>query len=89
MNREITSNLWPINGDVSSEAGNTQVTVTGIQSVPVVAVAMQGGEFMAYDVNIAKWNPHLRACVQVNNITVSDDPYISVNVVKPILVNGV
>jgi hypothetical protein len=88
MNREVTSNLWPLTGDVSTEAGSTSVTVTGINSIPVEAVTMQGGEAIVFDPNVASWTPRLQAVIQVNNVTISDDPYVSVNVVKPILVNG-
>lgn len=88
MNHEVTSTLWPLSGDVSSEAGSTIVTVTGINNRPVQDTVLQGGEAIVYDSNVGQWTPRLQASIQVNNVTVSDDALIAVNVVKPILING-
>lgn len=88
MNREITSTLWPFTGDAVTQAGSPTVTVVGINNVPVQAVTMQGGEYITYDPNNAYFIPKLRATIQVNNLTVSDDAEISVNVAKPVKVNG-
>jgi len=88
MNREITSSLWPLTGDVDAEAGNTLVRVIGIQGRTVDNPTLFGGEHIAYDPVTNHWIPFLEATIQVNGMTVSDDPYISVNVPKPVLVNG-
>ena len=88
MNHEITSTLWPLSGDVSSQAGSDLVTVIGLQGIPVKQVFLVGGEELVFDVNSNSWIPTIRAIIQVNNVTVSDDAYVSVNVSKPILVNG-
>jgi hypothetical protein len=88
MNREVTSSLWPLSGDVFSQAGSDIVKVTGLQGIPVKQVFLVGGEELIFDVNSNSWIPTIRAIIQVNNVTISDDAYISVNVLKPILVNG-
>lgn len=88
MNREITSNLWPLSGDVFTQAGSVDVTVTGLNNIPLESVTLAGGEAIVFDPNVASWTPRLQACIQVNNITISDDPYVSVNVAKPVLING-
>jgi hypothetical protein len=88
MNREVTSSLWPLSGDVSSQAGSDIVTVIGLQGIPIKQIFLQGGEEIMFDINSNQWIPTLRAIVQVNNVTVSNDAYVSVNVLKPILVNG-
>lgn len=92
MNREIVvpggAGVYPLQGDVTSTAGNNTVKVTGFQGVPVQYLTLLGGETYQYNPNVAAWQPILIATVQVNNITVSTDPYVSVNVTKPILVNG-
>ena len=92
MNREIAvpggAGVYPLTGDVASTAGNPQVRVTGLQGVPIAQPGFQGGEGLEYDINANNWVPTLRAAIQVNNLTVSDDPLISVNVANAILVNG-
>lgn len=94
MNREIVlagggAGVYPLTGDVTSNAGVAPVRVTGLQSVPIAVTGFQGGEVMEYDINTNNWTPTLRAAIQVNNVTVSDDYLITVNLSKPILVNGV
>lgn len=90
MNREIyPGGLYPLQGDVQSQAGNVNATVIGLQSVPIQSVSMFGGEVLEYNVNTNTWVPTLRATIQVNNVTVSDDPWISVNLAKSVTVNGV
>lgn len=92
MNREIVipsgAGIYPLIGDVSSTAGNPTVVVTGLQNTPVQDTFFEGGEVLAYNPNTNSWTPTLRAAIQVNNVTVSDDSIISVNVAKEILVNG-
>lgn len=92
MNREIVcpsgAGIYPLIGDVLSQAGNQLVTVAGIQGVPVLNTFMDGGEVLEYNINTHSWTPTLRAAIQVNNVTVSDDYFITVNVAKMVLVNG-
>jgi hypothetical protein len=92
MNREIAlpggAGIYPISGDVASTAGNPQVRVIGLQGVPITNPGFSGGEFLEYDINSNTWNPTLRASIQVNNDTASDDYLISVNVTPPVLVNN-
>lgn len=89
MNREIyPGGIYPLTGDVESQAGNQPVTVVGLQGIPVEQTFFDGGEYLEYNPNTHQWEPTLRASIQVNNITVSDDYLITVNVPKMVLVNG-
>jgi hypothetical protein len=53
MNREIVggggATIYPLVGDVTSTAGNTTVSVTGIQGIPVPPQFPTGGEVLTYD----------------------------------------
>jgi hypothetical protein len=90
VNREIfPGGIYPLAGDVTSTAGNATVTVTGIQGITVTPGFFQGGEVLEYSAATHSWTPILRAAIQVNGLTVSDDYLISVNVPKEVLVNGV
>jgi hypothetical protein len=40
--------LYPVTGDVQSATGSPQVTVTGIQQIPVVAQAPADGQILIY-----------------------------------------
>lgn len=55
MNREIVGGggaaIYPLVGDVTSTAGNTTVSVTGIQGIPVQPSFPIGGEVLTYDVS--------------------------------------
>lgn len=89
MNREVfPGGVYPLTGDVVSQAGHTTVQVVGLLGVPITSTFLNGGEVLEYNPNTNNWEPILRAAIQVNGITVSDDPLIAVNVSKPILVNG-
>jgi hypothetical protein len=89
MNREIyPGGIYPLQGDLLSQAGNTNVRVVGLEGIPIQVKGMFGGEVMEYNVNSNQWVPTLRATIQVNGVTVSDDPEVFVNLVKPITVNG-
>lgn len=93
MNREIVvpggAGIYPLAGDVASQAGNRLVTVIGIQGIPVLNTLFSGGEVLEYNPNTNQWTPTLRAALQVNNVTLSDDYLITINVPKMVLVNGV
>ena len=91
MNREIATGaatIYPLAGDVRSQAGNQNVEVVGIISIPISQDTPSGGDVLEYDANSNQWILRLRASIQVNGATVSDDYIVSVNVVKEILVNG-
>ena len=80
--------IYPLAGDVQSTAGNQTVTVVGIQNIPILQAFLNGGEVLGYNPNTRQWMPTLRAAIQVDNVTVSDDYIITVNVPKMVLVNG-
>lgn len=89
MNREIyPGGLYPLSGDIASTPGSPSVAVTGIQGVPVQAVTFNGGEVLEYNANALSWVPTLRACIQVDNTTVSDDYTITVNLTQLAQING-
>ena len=89
MNRECyPGGIYPLQGDVKSQAGNQNVEVVGIQSTPVAVITFNGGEVLEYNLAQNSWVPTLRASIQVDHVTVSDDYIISVNVIKEILVDG-
>jgi hypothetical protein len=90
MNRQIYPQvLSPLMGDAISTPGSNLVTVVGIQTTPVVRPAsFRGGEVIEYNINTGFYTPILRACIQVNNLTVSDDYDIAINQITGLLVNG-
>ena len=92
MNREIVvpggAGIYPLQGDVTSTAGNNTVVVTGLEGIPLTPGPYTSGVVWQYISSTNTWQPILSACVQVNGITVSDDPWVSVNAAKPIQVNG-
>lgn len=92
MNREIISagagGIYPLTGDVESQAGSQTVSVVGLQAVPIQQIPLNGGEVLAYNPNLHSWKPTLRATIQVDGVSVSDDYLITVDVPKPVLVNG-
>jgi hypothetical protein len=92
MNRECIqpggAGIYPLIGDVTSSAGNNRVAVTGLQSIPLSSTTPLPGSGIEYNANNSQWEPTLIATIQVNGLTLSDDGLVSVNVVKPILVNG-
>lgn len=92
MNREIVqpggAGVYPLTGDVTSQAGNAPVRVVGLQGVSIVSTSPLGGANLQFNPNTGQWTPILRAAIQVNGVTVSDDYIITVNVSKTILVNG-
>ncbi len=92
MNRELVipggAGIYPLQGDVQSTAGNAKVKVIGLQGIALQSVVPASGSVLEYNVNTNQWEPILNAQIQVNGLTVSDDPLISVNVSKPIKING-
>ena len=55
-NREITSTVYPLEGDVQSEAGQQNVTVTGIQNTPFAPDAPQTGQIPVMGGD-GQWHP--------------------------------
>lgn len=89
-NREIyPGGAYPLEGDVTSTPGSPNVTVTGLQNVPLSSAVLNGGETLTYSGNTNTWSPTLMYEILVNGTVVSFDPFMSVNVTKPIFVNGV
>lgn len=89
MNRQIYPvPLYPLAGDVTSIVGGNRVTVTGLQNTQLDALPLTGGEKLEFNPNTGTWQPILRATIQVNGLSVSDDWIISVNVKPLIQVNG-
>ena len=92
MNREIEmpsgAGLYPLIGDAVSTPGSNRVVVTGLDGIPIAPGFPSGGSSFQYIANTNSWTPILEAVIQVNGITMGDDPYISVNVLKAVLVNG-
>lgn len=89
MNREIfPGGAYPLSGDVQSTPGSPSVSVVGIHGIPVNSASFVGGEVLEYNPNANAWVPTIRACIQVNNVTVSDDYTIAVNLPKLARING-
>jgi hypothetical protein len=60
MNRETyPSAQSPLTGDISGAAGQTSVTVIGIQTVPVDPTPPTAEEEFFYDVDLTEWSPRL------------------------------
>ena len=93
MNREIAvpggAGVYPLTGDIESQAGNSTVAVVGIQRIGVSSAPPANADSLVYLETTNTWVPTpLNCTIQINGVPVSDDPLVSVNVVKPILVNG-
>ena len=89
MNREITSTLWPLEGDVLTQAGSRFVKVIGINGIPLAPSFMVGGESLVYNINTGQWAAASEDVLFINSMPMGDDPYITINVPKIALVNGV
>lgn len=65
MNREIVGGggaaIYPLIGDVQSTAGSSTVTVTGLQTVPIAQVPLDGGEVLVYNDSSNNWVPTIPA----------------------------
>lgn len=61
MNREVVSgggaSIYPLTGDIASKAGNTTVTVVGLQGIPVAQDFPTGGEVLTFDLASNTWIP--------------------------------
>jgi hypothetical protein len=83
MNREIAipggAGVYPLTGDVTSTAGNSTVTVVGIQNIPVQSGVPNIASVLTYNQNVNQWQPIERSSIQVNLLPVSDDYWMSVN----------
>lgn len=49
--------VYPIDGDVTSQSGNPDVTVTGIQGTPVAALIPTDGEILIYNQALNEYIP--------------------------------
>lgn len=90
-NREIFPNgsPSPLVGDILSTPGNTDVTVQGIQKIPVDFSYPNGGENLQYNPATGTWQAILSAAIQINNLYCSNDFNISFNLdPSPISING-
>jgi hypothetical protein len=78
-NRETyPSQLFPLRGDTSAEAGDTSVTVTGLQKIPVSATAPTNNQVLTYVAADNAWEPQnpsagVTFLVEVNGVGVSTD----------------
>lgn len=65
MNREIVGGggaaIYPLIGDILSTAGSSTVTVTGLQTVPIAQVPLDGGEVLVYNETSNNWVPTIPA----------------------------
>lgn len=90
MNREIyPGGIYPLQGDVLSQAGNNLVAISKLQGTSLNANSPTPGTYLIFDG--VSWSPRQpwNNSVEVNGISISDDFDITVNVIKPVLVNGV
>lgn len=77
--QNFPSSLFPLRGDISAEAGQTTVTVEGIQTQPVDPAVPDTGDTFIYEAD-GVWHPgKTNASVLVNGIPVSDDYDFLVN----------
>lgn len=86
MNREIfPGGVYPLQGDVQSQAGASKVTVTGIQNVPVASTPPATGQVLiAGTGGYAPGTLPANQNVQVNGTGVSDDFEVGVNGVSDV-----
>ena len=74
--------VHPIVGDVKSTPGVPNITVTGIQTIPVIAGTPQDQQVLQYQSAINAWiaafSPFNRS-IQVNGVAMSDDYFVFVN----------
>lgn len=89
MNREITSTLWPLEGDVFTQAGDRFVRVIGLNGVPLLISTLVGGETLVFNNDLGRWTAIIEDILFVNGRPSGDDPYMSVNAPKIAHVNGV
>jgi hypothetical protein len=95
MNREIfPGGVYPLEGDVTSTAGSSSVSVTGIQNVPVSPIPPTDQQVLQYSAANKEYiaaSITANASVQCNGVAVSDDYAIFVNnpgLHGQVLVNG-
>lgn len=78
------SSLFPLQGDISAEAGNILVRVQGIQFIPVTTDAPADGSVLTYVLadNEIEWKTSGgNNAVQINAVGVSADKQIFINAV--------
>jgi hypothetical protein len=92
MNRECAvgaASIYPLSGDVTSTAGSATVFVSGLLGVPISNNPLTPGAILQYDQVTNNWTPIVIGSVQVNSISISDDNIVTVNLMRPIKINGV
>lgn len=80
-NREITSTIYPLTGDVVSEAGQQTVTVEGIQTIPVDPATPDAGQILVMNTD-GTWHPE-------DPVVSGTDPVGSPPTENPVQVAGV
>lgn len=91
MNREtFPGGIYPLQGDVQSQAGASKVAVVGLQNTPVVSAPPIDQDKLVYQLTAGAWvpTPDPNTSILVNGVSVSDDYLVTVNSPKQILVNG-
>ena len=98
MNREIVlagggAGVYPLQGDVTSTAGNSAVRVTGLQGIPIEGgIIPPAGAKLVYNQNVNQWQPLALATILINLIPISDDYIMTVGFISiqwfTISVNG-
>jgi hypothetical protein len=83
---------YPLTGDISSTAGSPNVTVVGLQTIPVAAGTPQDLQVLQYILSLNQWQPGtvpFNRSIQVNTLPMSDDyDFFVNNVDMTILVNS-
>ncbi len=67
---------YPLTGDISSSAGQPRVTVTGIQTIPVIAGTPQDQQVLQYSSTLSAWRAGtvpFNQSIEVNGVAMSDD----------------
>ena len=91
------SSLFPLQGDVSAEAGSISVEVIGLQNIPIAPNPLVNGAVPTYVAanNDIEWLVANGSAVEINGVGVSPDKKIFINgvtdgsLVWSISVNGV
>jgi hypothetical protein len=92
MNREIyPGSIYPLMGDVVSTAGVNKVTVAALRNITLDFTTPDDGAAIVYDADSGQFKARVTSSVaiMVNSEASSDDYIVSVNVARPIKVNGV
>jgi hypothetical protein len=72
---------WPLTGDLASSPGNPNITVDGIQNVPVLAGLPLDQQTLVYQAALSEYVPTytpFNRSLLVNNVGVSDEYWVFV-----------